>query len=162
MKYHNITKCDLKNGEGIRVVLWVSHCEHYCTNCHNPETWNKDSGIPFDLDAKNELFEELKKDYVSGITLSGGDPLSTLNREEILLLLKEIKDNFKDKNVWCYTGYSYEDIKNLKHLEYIDVLVDGKYIEKLSKPNPRWRGSYNQRVIDVKKTLNSEKVYVLV
>lgn len=161
MKYHNITKCDLKNGEGIRVVLWVSHCEHYCTNCHNPQTWNKDSGIDFDDDAKNEIFEELQKDYVSGLTLSGGDPLSSLNRLEILKLLQEVKNKFPNKNIWCYTGYKYEEIKELEHLKYIDVLVDGKFVEKLSVPSPMWRGSHNQRVINVKQSLENNKIVVM-
>lgn len=158
MNYHNITKCDLKNGEGIRVVLWVSHCEHYCTNCHNPQTWNEESGILFDEYAKNEIFEELEKDYVSGLTLSGGDPLSTINREEILQLLKDVKKFYPNKNIWCYTGYNYEEIKDLEHLNYIDVLVDGRFVESLSIPTPMWRGSYNQRVIDIKETLTKNKI----
>lgn len=147
MNYHNITKCDLKNGEGIRVVLWVSGCEHYCKNCHNPQTWDKNSGIEFDEKAKQEIFTELNKDYISGITLSGGDPLATFNREEILDLLKEIKEKYPSKNVWCYTGYSYDCVKHLEHMQYIDVLVDGKYVEELSKPSPQWRGSSNQNIV---------------
>lgn len=158
MNYHDITKCDLKNGMGIRVVLWVSHCEHHCHNCHNPQTWSKDSGIPFDDAAKYEIFEELNKDYVSGLTLSGGDPLSKLNRDEIYNLLSEIKYKYPNKNIWVYTGYTWESVKNLDAIKFIDVLVDGKFIDDLSIPSPCWCGSNNQRVIDVKKSLLEDTI----
>ena len=100
MRYHDITKCDLKNGMGIRVVLWVSHCEHHCEGCQNPQTWSENSGIPFDSSAIEEIFDELSKDYVSGLTLSGGDPLSLLNRYEIHNFLKEVKRRYPLKNIW--------------------------------------------------------------
>ena len=146
MNYHNITKCDLKNGDGIRVVLWVSHCEHACKECHNKQTWDKNSGIVFDNNAREELFEELSKDYTTGLTLSGGDPLSTINRSEILTLLQEVKNLFPEKDVWCYTGYELKEVCHLEHMHYIDVLVDGKYIKELSKPSPKWCGSSNQKI----------------
>ena len=158
MRYHNITKCDLQNGEGIRVVLWVSHCEHMCKNCHNPQTWSEDSGVVFDSDSKEELFVELDKDYTAGITLSGGDPLSTMNRKDILILIKEIKFKYPNKDIWCYTGYTFEEIKDIPHMKYIDVLVDGKFIEEQSKPSPKWCGSSNQKIIDVKETLKQNKI----
>lgn len=151
MNYHNITKCDLKNGEGIRVVLWVSGCEHKCNGCHNPQTWNKDSGIPFDTSAKLEIFEELEKDYVTGLTLSGGDPLAKSNRNEILDLMIEVKDKFPNKDIWCYTGYELNEIRDLEHIKYIDVLVDGKFKKELSTPSPKWCGSSNQKVIYLRK-----------
>ena len=151
MNYHNITKCDLKNGEGIRVVLWVSGCEHKCIGCHNPQTWSKDSGIPFDDSAKLEIFEELEKDYVTGLTLSGGDPLAKSNRNEILDLMIEVKDKFPNKDIWCYTGYELNEIRDLEHIKYIDVLVDGKFKKELSTPSPKWRGSSNQKVIYLRK-----------
>lgn len=151
MNYHNITHDDMLNGEGIRVVLWVSGCNHKCKNCQNPETWNATSGIPFDALAKNEIFEELSKDYISGITISGGDPLYPENIEEITNLLKEIKETFPNKNIWVYTGNVYEDVANLEIMKYIDVLVDGPYIEGLGNPNKlEWVGSSNQRVIKLK------------
>lgn len=158
MNYHNITKYDMLNGMGLRVVLWVSHCEHNCKNCHNPQTHNQYSGIPFDLSAKEEIFTELKKDEIKGVTLSGGDPLSTLNREALTCLLKEVKTKFKTKDVWCYTGYTWEAIKDIEALNYIDVLVDGKYQEDLSIPSPCWCGSSNQRIIDVKESLKQDKI----
>lgn len=158
MNYHNITKCDLKNGEGIRVVLWVSGCEHKCVGCHNPQTWSKDSGIYFDDNARFEVFEELDKDYVTGLTLSGGDPLSTVNRDEILSLIKEVKSKYPNKDIWVYTGYKWENIKDMEVIKYIDVLVDGRFIQELSTPSPHWCGSNNQRVIDIKQSLKENKV----
>lgn len=158
MRYHNITKCDMKNGDGLRVVLWVNYCEHRCLNCHNPQTWNENNGIEFDGAAKIELYEELEKDYISGLTLSGGDPMAYRNREEILELIKDIKIKFPKKTIWCYTGYLWEDIINTEHVNYIDVIVDGKYIDCLNTPSPKWRGSRNQRVIDVKQTLKQGNI----
>lgn len=158
MKYHNITHDDMLNGAGLRVVLWVSGCEHKCYNCHNKITWDIDNGLIFDDKAKKEIFDALEKDYIKGITFSGGDPLHKQNREEIFNLIKEIKEKFKDKDIWLYTGYTWEEINDLDVLQYIDVLVDGKYIEELSNEELEWRGSSNQRVIDVKKTLLEDKI----
>lgn len=158
MRYHNITKLDMLNGQGLRVVLWVSHCEHNCKNCHNPQTHDCKSGVEFDCKAREELLEELNKNYVKGITFSGGDPLSTLNRDEITRLAKEVSERFKDKDIWCYTGYKWDKVKHLEIMEYLDVLVDGKYQEELSVPSPPWCGSSNQRVIDVQKSLLASQV----
>ena len=155
MNYHNITKTDMLNGEGVRVVLWLSGCEHKCKNCQNPQTWNHDSGIPFDEEARQELFKAIDKDYITGVTLSGGDPLSRFNRNEVLPLAIELKTMFPDKTIWCYTGYKWEDVKDLFGIQYIDVLVDGKYVEELNTPSPKWCGSTNQRIIDVKKSLET-------
>lgn len=161
ISYHNITKFDMLNGEGIRVVLWVSGCEHACVGCQNKQTWSHSSGIPFMNENLSEIYEELDKDYVSGITFSGGDPLSFKNRDFILSLAKHLKDKYPNKNIWCYTGYLYEDIKDLKKLNYIDVIVDGKYIKDLDKIKPQWRGSSNQRIIDVKTSLKENRIVEL-
>lgn len=156
MNYHNITKEDVLNGDGIRVVLWVSGCEHHCSGCQNPCTWDPDSGLPFIDAAKNEIYEELDKDYVSGITFSGGDPLHPLNRDTIELFIIEFKKKFPNKTVWMYTGYKWEEIKDLPIVALIDVLVDGKFdIEKLDK-NLCWKGSSNQRVIKAKETITKK------
>lgn len=146
MNYHNITKVDMLNGDGLRVVLWVSGCEHGCKGCHNPQTWSHDSGIPFDELAKEELFKELSNEYITGITFSGGDPLSKLNRNKSMELIKEIKSKFPQKDIWVYTGYLKQEVDNLDGFENIDVLVDGKYIEELNFPSPQWSGSSNQIV----------------
>ena len=162
MNYQNITSPDMNNGSGLRCVLWVSGCTHHCMNCQNPQTWDYQSGIPFDKSAKKEIFEELSQDYISGITLSGGDPLHPQNVQEITLLVKEITKKFPKKNIWVYTGFKFEDIQDLEVIQYIDVLVDGKYIEELRDVKLHWRGSSNQRIIDVKKTLsNEDKAIVL-
>ncbi len=105
MNYLQITHEDVCNGEGLRVVLWLSGCSHHCYNCQNPQTWNPDNGIPFDESAKQEIFNELSKDYISGITFSGGDPLYEYNLDEVLKLVKQIRNSYPDKTIWLYTGY---------------------------------------------------------
>lgn len=147
MNYHNITKDDMLNGEGLRVVLWVAGCEHHCKGCHNPITWDENGGLLFDKAAKQEIFEELKKDYVSGITFSGGDPLHIKNRTDITVLAKEIKEIFPSKTIWLYTGYTYEAVKDLEIISYLDVLVDGKFVKELADVNYHWAGSTNQKII---------------
>lgn len=154
MRYHNIT-VDMLNGDGLRVVLWLSHCDHKCKGCQNPQTADKNSGIPFDIGARNELMDKLNKDYIKGITFSGGDPLSTINRFEVLELIKEIKRNLPLKDIWLYTGYEWNDVKYLKGIENIDCLVDGKYEESLNFPSPKWCGSSNQNLVDVKVSLKT-------
>lgn len=158
MKYHDITHDDMKNGDGLRVVLWVSGCSHNCKNCHNPITHDPNSGLDFDDKAKVEIFDQLGKDYISGLTLSGGDPLYPDNRETVTALIKEVKEKFPQKNIWLYTGYTWEEIKDLPLIPYIDILVDGKYIENKSDRNIKWRGSKNQKVIDVQKTLSENRI----
>lgn len=162
MRYHNITKDDMLNGDGLRVVLWVSGCEHKCPDCHNPITWDICGGLEFDEKAKNEIFEELSKDYISGITLSGGDPLHTLNRDETGKLINEIAEKFPDKTIWLYTGYEWQDVKDLPFMDKVDVLIDGKYVKQLRDVNLPWRGSSNQKVIDVKKSIELNKIVLLV
>lgn len=169
MNYIKISKEDMNNGLGLRVVLWVSGCELHCENCQNPQTWNKNSGVLFDETAKQEIFEELSKPYIAGLTLSGGHPLEDYNLETVYLLLKEVKEKFPQKNIWLYTGYTWEyiflevvtdnfDVNRVYRQEIVrmcDVLVDGPYIEKQRDITLKWRGSRNQRVIDVQKTLLS-------
>ena len=147
MNYHNILHDNMINGEGLRVVLFVSGCNHFCKGCQNPETWNKCSGILFDDSAKDEIFTQLSKDYIDGITLTGGDPLFPENRETLTSLCKEIKNKFPNKTIWCYTGYLYEKVKDLEIIKYIDVLVDGPYKEELRDITLPWVGSSNQRVL---------------
>ena len=168
----------MNNGDGLRVVLWLSGCSHHCYNCQNPQTWNPDSGIPFDESAKQEIFNELSKDYILGITFSGGDPLYENNLDEVLKLVKEIRISFPDKSIWLYTGYDF-DLLNSKYNEYkytpfaanadewltrweiisnVNVLVDGEYIDEQKDLTLKWRGSKNQRVIDVKQSLAQNKV----
>lgn len=158
MRYHNITKDDMLNGDGLRTVLWVAGCSHGCKNCQNPITWDICGGIPFDEAAKEEIFAELRQSYTSGITFSGGDPLHMQNRDQTGELIREIREKFPEKTIWVYTGYMWEDVKDLPYMPLVDVLVDGKFVEELKDVKLHWKGSSNQRVIDVKKTLDSGEV----
>lgn len=175
MNYHNITTDDMLNGSGLRVVLWVSGCDNQCVNCQNPQTWDANSGILFDHDAWKELCKQLAHDYISGITFSGGDPMHDRNIAEVYQLCKDIKNIFPNKTIWLYTGYEFEkiwipdgywitqDVNPVRTyrnaiLKYIDVLVDGKFVQELSDVNYHWAGSTNQRVIDVQKTLRKQEV----
>ncbi len=161
MNYHNITKDDMRNGDGLRVVLWVSGCSHRCPNCQNPITWNPDDGIPFDEDTAAELYGILNKPYISGITFSGGDPLFEGNRETIYRIIKEIKYLYPEKTIWLYTGYAFDKVKDIVPMDilaHIDVIVDGPYIESLRDVQLKWRGSSNQRVIDVKESIATDKI----
>ena len=162
MKYHNITHDDMLNGDGIRVVVWVSGCEHHCKGCQNPLTWHPDVGKDFEAAEFDEIAKELSKSYVSGITFSGGDPLHPANRHAVLNLIQAIHHCFPDKTVWIYTGYTWEDVVNDKTMRdiifLIDVLVDGKFEEGKQNNQFHWAGSTNQRVIDVQKTIQKGMV----
>ena len=167
MNYHNITYPDMNNGDGLRVVLWLSGCSHHCFNCQNPQTWDVNSGIPFDESAKEELFRELGKDYISGLTLSGGDPLHEVNLDDVLDLVNEIRLSFPNKTIWIYSGYQWSEIFNdgvyltrdcagWKRREIVkkcDVMIDGKYIDSLRDPQLKWKGSSNQHVINIGKSM---------
>lgn len=153
MRYHNITKDDMLNGDGLRVVLWVAGCSHCCKECQNPVTWDPNGGLEFDEAAKEEIFEQLSKSYISGITFSGGDPLHSANRVGVRELMAEIHEKFPDKTIWMYTGDVWENILHYAVMKYVDVLVDGEFIVEQKDVKLRWKGSKNQRVIDVKKSL---------
>lgn len=179
MNYHKIEKTSVANGTGIRVVLWVSGCSLHCKGCHNPETWSLNSGKPFDEDAKRELFEALDKPYIQGITFSGGHPLEWGNVEAVYLLIREIKEKFPTKNIWLYTGYTWNQIfypvvtddfnperyriltTRKMIVEMCDVLVDGRYVDDLRDITLRFCGSKNQRVIDVQKTLKQGEIVTI-
>lgn len=144
------------NGDGLRVVLWVAGCNHCCKECHNPITWDPDGGLLFDDAAKEEIFEQLNKSYISGITFSGGDPLHPNNRLEVRQFMAEIKEKYPNKTIWMYTGDSWEDIFEYPIMQYVDVLVDGEFHIEEKDTKLLWKGSKNQRVIDVQKTLSSD------
>jgi len=163
MRYHNITHDDMKNGDGLRVVLWVSGCDHKCKGCQNPITWNPNDGLEFDLAAKEEIFSQLEKEYISGITFSGGDPLHDNNYEYVRKLILEIKEKYKTKTIWLYTGYAYNDLLCLYPEKYevvklCDVLIDGEFVEDILDVNYHWAGSVNQNVIDIKKSLERKEI----
>lgn len=181
MNYLKIEHEDVCNGIGLRVVLWLSGCSHHCYNCQNPQTWNPNGGIPFDESAKQEIFNELSKDYISGITFSGGDPLYEQNLDEVLKLTQQIRISFPEKTIWLYTGFEWDQIMDIKVIQPIfsckdlenkiqnvlkrqeiikqcDVLVDGEYIDEQKDLSLKFRGSKNQRVIDVKQSLAQNKM----
>lgn len=176
MNYLQITHEDVCNGNGLRVSLWVSGCSHHCFNCHNPETWDKDGGFQFDENIQKEIFECLSKEYIDGITLTGGDPLFIHNLDDILFLIQKIRNLFPNKTIWIYSGYTWNQImhpiitdnfspqrdellnKRKQIVSLCDVLVDGEYIDEKRDLTLEWRGSSNQRVIDVKQSLAQNKI----
>lgn len=158
MRYHNITKEDMLNGDGLRVVLWVAGCEHCCKGCQNPITWDAAGGLLFDEAAKAEIFEQLDKSYISGLTFSGGDPLHPANRTEVRGLAMEIKEKYPNKTLWLYTGYTWEAIMHDPIMKYLDVVVEGPFILEKRDVKLLWKGSSNQRVVDVQRTLASEDI----
>ena len=171
MNYIEIERDSIANGIGIRVVLWISGCSLHCKGCHNPEAWDIHSGYAFDESAKNELYEALSKPYVKGITFSGGHPLEPDNLSDVYSLIKDIKSKFPEKDIWLYTGYTLEyprcfslnttlrrvTLRN-RIIMNCDVVVDGEYIEELRDTTLPFRGSSNQRLIDVKRTIEEKQI----
>ena len=172
MYYGAIKKSDVANGEGIRTTLFVSGCRNRCKNCFQPETWAFDYGSPFDGAAKSELFESFNNPVVRGLTVLGGEPMEPENQAELLPLLREFKERFPEKTVWLYTGNLYEELtgevgshpKALaitgELLSYVDILVDGRFIEEEKRLGLRFRGSLNQRIIDMNKTRASGEIVI--
>ena len=158
MNYHNITKDDMLNGDGLRVVLWVAGCNHCCRECQNPVTWDPNGGLPFTEKEENEIFTELEKDYISGITFSGGDPLHPSNISAVTRLAKKIREKYPDKTIWLYTGSVWEEISHEEIIRYLDVCVDGEFVVEQKDISLKWKGSSNQRVIDVPATLREGRI----
>lgn len=164
MNYSKISKCNTCNGLGVRVVLWVSGCDHDCPGCHNPQTHDYNYGKKFDSSAEHELFEALSKPWVKGITFSGGDPMSDKNKYHTLNICHRIREVFGEtKDIWIYTGNKfnindYLIFKDDNELIAADVVVDGPFIEELRDISLPFRGSSNQRIIDVRKTVKSGKI----
>ena len=162
MNYHNIKTDDMLNGDGLRVTCWVSGCNMGCFNCYNPQTWDFDSGIPFTEETMQEILYDLSKPYIKGCTLSGGHPLDPHNAPKVLEIVKRVKMVFPNKDIWIYSGYEWENIikdETLREiLKYTDVLVDGAYVDELRDISLPFRGSSNQKIIDVQKSLVENKV----
>lgn len=167
MNYHGIESDSMLNGSGLRVCLWCSGCEHHCDSCQNPQTWDISSGIKFDEEAMQEIYGKLSFDYISGLTLTGGDPLHENNLETVYEICKAVKSRLPDKTIWIYTGCRLEDIyfdsghKNImrrKIIELCDVMVDGKFEKDKFDINYPWAGSTNQRVIDIKRTIGRKHI----
>lgn len=168
MYYGEIKKTDIANGEGVRVSLFVSGCTHHCEGCFNPETWNFCYGREFTSETEKELLNALSPDFINGLTLLGGEPFEPQNQRALVPFLKKVKEQFPHKNIWCYTGYLFDEelLKDSRArcevtdemLSMIDVLVDGEFRQELKNITLRFRGSENQRIIDVKKSLEAGKV----
>lgn len=158
MNYAALKKFDIANGPGVRVSLFVSGCRHHCKNCFNREAWDFDFGKPFTENTEAEILAELDKEYITGLSLLGGEPFEPENRSALTALLKKAKERNPQKQAWCYTGFEFEmltDPTALEMLSLIDVLVDGKFVEELKSPDLIFRGSSNQRILDVKKSLEA-------
>lgn len=168
MNYGTIKKHDIANGPGVRVSLFVSGCTHHCPGCFNQETWDFNYGKLFDSDVINEILEALQPSYIHGFSLLGGEPFEYKNQLGVLPLLKEIKHRFPNKDIWCYTGYDFEKdilgdmvpkwIETYDMLSYIDVLVDGEFVESKKDLALRFRGSSNQRIIKVQDSLKENRI----
>lgn len=168
MNYALIKNLDVANGPGLRVSLFVSGCNHHCKGCFNPETWDFHYGQPFTEDTIQNILQLLGHPYTAGLSLLGGEPLEQVNQKGLLPLVRKVKEVYPQKNIWCYTGFDFEkdvlgkmvkDWPETKELlTYVDVVVDGKFVEEQKNLNLRFRGSSNQRVIMVKDTLQSGQV----
>ena len=164
MKYANIKKHDIANGPGVRVSLFVSGCNHRCKGCFNSIAWDFNYGNEFTDDTINEIIEALDKNYIDGLSLLGGEPLEELNQQDVLKLIREVKEKLPNKTIWLYSGFTYEEISNMKTKEIndiiknIDVLVDGKFEIDLYDPALFFRGSSNQRIINIQETLKKKEI----
>ena len=167
MNYGAIKKCDIANGVGVRTVLFVSGCTHHCKGCFQPETWNFDYGERYTKETENEIIESLRPDYVDGITLLGGEPFEPENQRELVKLLRRIKKELPQKTVWSFSGYTYEELTGDSRavcevtnemLSMLDVLVDGEFVEAKRNISLRFRGSENQRLIDMNQTRKEGKI----
>ncbi len=170
MNYGEIKKCDIANGIGVRVSLFVSGCTHHCKNCFNPETWDFSYGNDFTHDVEDSIIKELSPSYITGLTVLGGEPFEPANQQALLPFLKRVKKLLPNKTIWVYTGYKMDDEllapsrARCKYtdemLSLIDVLVDGEFVEELKDISLRFRGSSNQRIIDVPRTLEKGEIVI--
>ncbi len=162
MRYNLVRKMDISNGPGVRVSVFMQGCEFHCKNCFNPETWNFDGGQELTQEKIDEVLNLCNKDYIKGLSILGGEPMHPKNIEATTLLAKEFKEKYPDKNIWVWSGFKFdEDLKGKEVLNYIDVLVDGQYVDELHDPTLKWKGSSNQRVIDVQQSLKNNKIVEL-
>ena len=162
MKYNVVRKMDISNGPGIRVSVFMQGCEFHCKNCFNPETWDFEGGKEFTDDTVNEVLNLCSQNHIKGLSILGGEPMHPKNIEATTKLAKAFKEKYPNKNLWVWSGFKFdEDLKDKEVLNYLDVLVDGRYVDELHNPKLKWRGSSNQRVIDVKKSLKKGEVVLL-
>ena len=164
MRYNKIRKMDISNGEGVRVSLFVQGCEFHCKNCFNAETWNFQGGKDFTTDTLSTLLNLCDKEYIKGLSILGGEPMHPTNREMVVDIMRAFKFRFPNKDIWMWTGYALENLlqqkdENIKSmLIYLDYLIDGQFEEDKKDITLKWRGSSNQRVIDIQKSLKENKI----
>lgn len=162
MRFFDISYPDINNGIGLRATLWLAGCSHHCKGCQNPQTWDGNSGKRFDKRHREKLLEIVGKSYINGLTLSGGDPLYEDTIDDLTALLSFLKEQYPEKTIWIYTGYTWEEIlsdqKKKEVIKYCDVLVDGEYKQELRDVTLAFRGSKNQRLIDIQKSLKNNEV----
>jgi len=164
MKYATIKKHDIANGPGVRVSIFVSGCNHHCKGCFNEEAWDFNYGSDFTDETIDEVIDALKPEHIIGLSVLGGEPFEFVNQQGLLPLLKKVKSLYPNKTIWAYSGFLYEELLKMKYeetkeiLNLIDVLVDGKFVEELKDPMLYFRGSSNQRVIDMQLTRKEGKI----
>ena len=158
MRYAKIRKMDISNGPGVRVSIFFQGCAFHCKNCFNPETWDFDGGLEFNDSVIDQIIELCKEDHITGLSMLGGEPMHPNNIEGTLKLAKRFKKEYPKKNIWVWSGFLFDALKDKEVLKYIDVLVDGQFVDEKKDLRLKWRGSSNQRVIDVQKSLKQGKV----
>lgn len=159
MRYNKIRKMDIANGPGVRVSIFMQGCSFHCKNCFNPETHDFNGGKEFTDEVIKHILELCDKDYIEGLSILGGEPMHPTNIDGTAKLAKAFKEKFPNKNVWVWSGFLFDkNLKDTEAVKYIDVLVDGQYVDELHNPLLKWKGSSNQRVIDVQKSLKENKV----
>ena len=159
MKYNIVRKMDISNGPGVRVSVFMQGCEFHCKNCFNPETWSFENGKEFTQGTIDEVLDLCDHDYIKGLSILGGEPMHPKNIEGTTKLAKAFKEKYPNKNLWMWSGFKFdENLKDKEAMKYVDVLVDGRYVDEMHNPKLKWRGSTNQRVIDVQKSLKDKKI----
>ena len=159
MRYNKIRKMDISNGPGVRISIFMQGCAFNCEKCFNPETHNFEGGKEFNDETINRVIELCQNENINGLSILGGEPLHPKNIEGTTKLAKAFKEKYPNKNLWMWSGFSYDkDLKDKEAMKYVDVLVDGQYVDALSNPTLKWKGSSNQRVIDVKQSLKTNDV----
>ena len=162
MRYNLIRKMDISNGPGVRVSIFMQGCAFHCKNCFNQETWDFEGGKEFNEGTIEEVLNLCKEDQIKGLSILGGEPMHPINIEGTTKLAKAFKEKYPNKNLWVWSGFKFDkDLKDKEVLNYVDVLVDGTYVDELHNPTLKWRGSSNQRVIDVQKSLKQNEVILL-
>ena len=161
MRYNLIRKMDISNGPGVRVSIFMQGCQFHCKNCFNPETWEFEEGKEFTKETIQKVLDLCQKNEIKGLSILGGEPMHPTNIEGTTKLAKAFKEKYPDKTIWAWSGFKFEDLKDKDVFQYIDVLVDGQYKDELHDPTLKWRGSSNQRVIDIKESLKENKTVIL-